>query len=249
MSRFTAPSVFFSAHSAATVDVQLISVLGLGFLMGCRHAFDADHIAAVSALLSGEPSIRKSSWVGFWWGSGHTATLLAVGLAVLAFHVTIPDHLAAAFEFAVGGMLVLLGGSLAATIVHDEWHWHAHRHDGSVHAHLHHHRFAPDHDHGHRIPRGARPFAVGMMHGLAGSAAVILMTLSAVRSPWEGLLYILLFGVGSIGGMMLVVAVISVPLSMPRERGRYARMAVQGLASAGSVALGFAMMARIGFGA
>lgn len=220
-------------------------MLGLGLLLGARHALDADHIAAVSTLLTDHPSWRRSGSVGFWWGMGHTATLLLVGLVVIWFKVSIPEGLATTLEFGVGIMLVLLGGSLALTLVRERWHVHLHRHDGEPHVHLHSHRLDQGHRHGHWFRPSLRPVLVGMVHGLAGSAALMLLVLAAVRSAWEGMAYILVFGVGSIAGMVCIGMLISLPLAVSASLGRRVHTAVQSLACLGSIGLGVAMMIRI----
>ncbi len=229
-------------------DLQYATFLGLGFLLGARHALDADHLAAVSTILSDRPDLRTSGLIGFCWGCGHTAVLLLVGLAVIGLKITIPDRVAQALEFGVGVMLVLLGGSLAATLFRERWHVHAHQHDGRSHLHLHRHSRQADHAHVHWLQVSLKPLAVGMMHGLAGSAALMLMVLSAVRTAWEGAVYILVFGLGSVIGMVLVGIAISLPLVFSASFGRQAQATVQGLASLGSIGLGLAMMIRIGLG-
>ncbi|MDE3225665.1 MAG: sulfite exporter TauE/SafE family protein [Nitrospirota bacterium] len=226
-------------------DTSFLTILGLGFLLGAKHALDADHVAAVSTLLVDRPAWRTSGIVGFCWGFGHTVTLLLVGLLVIVFKLTIPEPVAQGLELGVGLMLIVLGGSLAATLVRARWHVHVHRHEGESHLHLHSHRLQPDHAHAHGVPWSVRPVLIGMVHGLAGSAALMLLVLAAVRSVWEGLVYILVFGVGSIAGMMLLGMVISVPLVMSVAWGRRAQFAIQGLASLGSIGLGVTMVARI----
>jgi sulfite exporter TauE/SafE len=232
-------------------DTSFVSVIGLGFLLGVRHALDADHVAAVSTLIAERPAWRSSGWIGFWWGCGHTLTLLAVGLIVLQLKIVISPALAAGLEFAVGIMLVLLGASLAATVIRDRWHLHVHQHDGASHAHLHRHGAQESHGHEHWFGPTTRPVMVGMVHGLAGSAALMLLVLAAVQSPWEGLVYILVFGAGSIAGMIGVGLLISFPLTLSQAMGRRVQLAVQGLASLASIALGVSMMVRValGFGA
>jgi high-affinity nickel permease len=230
-------------------DAPVLSMLALGFLLGVRHALDADHIAAVSTLLTEQPTWRRSGAVGFWWGLGHTATLMAVGLAVILFKVSIPERVAEALEFGVGVMLVLLGGSLAVTLVRERWHVHLHRHDGESHLHLHSHRLHEDHRHGHWLRPSLRPLLVGMVHGLAGSAALMLLVLAAGRSAWEGMAYILVFGIGSIAGMVCVGMLLCLPLSVSASFGRRAGLAIRGLASLGSIGLGLAMIVRIAQGA
>jgi high-affinity nickel permease len=230
------------------LDSQLITILGLGFLLGARHALDADHVAAVSTILSERPDFKTSGLIGFSWGFGHTAMLLAVGLVMLVLKVTIPAPVTHAFEFGVGLMLVLLGGSLAVTLVRDRWHVHTHRHGDETHAHLHSHHLHAEHSHRHWLQVSVKPFMVGMVHGLAGSAALTLMALSAVRTVPEGIFYILVFGAGSIAGMMVIGTAVSLPLVCSASFGRRAQTTVQGLASLGSIGLGLAMMMRIGLG-
>ncbi|MEW6544411.1 MAG: urease accessory protein [Nitrospirota bacterium] len=229
-------------------DAHLITLLGLGFLLGARHALDADHLAAISTILSERPSLRTSGFVGFCWGFGHTAVLLLIGSAVILLQVTIPERVAQAFECAVGLMLVLLGISLAVRLVRERWHLHAHRHGGETHLHLHSHRLHPDHGHDHWLRLSLRPLLVGSVHGLAGSAALLLVVLSAVRSPWEGVAYILCFGAGSIAGMMVLGLLISLPLVLSASLGSRVLAVVQGLASLGSVGLGATMLVRLGLG-
>jgi hypothetical protein len=227
-------------------DAQSLTVLGLGFLLGARHALDADHVAAVATIMSDRPDLRRSGFIGFCWGFGHTLVLLLVWLAVIALKITIPERLASALEFLVGLMLVGLGASLAATLVHERWHLHPHEHGGEPHLHLHSHRHRPDHAHEHWLRVSMKPFLVGMVHGLAGSAALTLMALSAVRTIWEGLVYIAVFGFGSILGMMALGMVITLPLAVSVSYGRRAQILVQGLASLGSIGLGLTIMVRIG---
>ena len=218
-------------------DAQVITVLTLGFVLGARHALDADHVVAVSTILSRRPDLRASGFIGFCWGFGHTAVLLLVGLVVITLKITIPEAVAQILEFGVGLMLVMLGAALAMTIVREGWHLH-----------LHSHQRRSDHTHGHWLRRSLQPLLVGMVHGLAGSAALMLMVLSTVSTLWEGVAYILVFGVGSILGMMLLGLVISLPLVFSASFGRRAQMTMQGLASLGSIGLGLAMMSRIGLG-
>ncbi|MBM4124056.1 MAG: urease accessory protein [Nitrospira sp.] len=229
-------------------NIQYLTTLGLGFLLGARHALEADHLAAVSTLLSGRPNLKTSGWIGFCWGLGHTAILLAVGLVVILLQVTISEPVAQALEFGVGLMLVLLGGSLAMTLFREQWHLHVHRHGEDTHLHLHSHRLHVEHEHEHWLQGSLKPFMVGTVHGLAGSAALTLVVLSAVHTAWEGVAYILFFGIGSIVGMMLLGVLISLPLVASAACGRRALAAVQGLASLGSIGLGLSMLARIGLG-
>jgi hypothetical protein len=145
-------------------------------------------------------------------------------------------------------MLVFLGGILGVRLVRERWHVHTHDHDGERHLHLHSHALAEDHGHIHWWRDSVRPFCIGMAHGLAGSAALLLIVLSTARSVSEGLTYIAVFGVGSILGMMLVGMVVSLPVLWSLNLGRPVFLAVQGLASLGSVAVGLTMMLHIVLG-
>lgn len=226
-------------------DPSFLTILGLGFLLGLRHALDTDHVAAVSIVLARRPSVRASGMIGFSWGLGHTLVLLLVGAVVLALRVEIPESMALAAEFGVGMMLVALGVSLAVKLSKERWHLHPHEHDGERHLHLHSHRLNPDHHHRHWLRDSIQPLCIGMVHGLAGSAALLLVVLSTSKSMMAGLLYIAIFGVGSILGMILIGLAISVPVLWSMSVGRHVFLAVQGLASLGSIGLGILMMARI----
>jgi sulfite exporter TauE/SafE len=186
--------------------------------------------------------------IGFSWGLGHTVILLLVGAVVLGLRVPIPEPFALAAEFGVGIMLVLLGGILGVRLVQERWHVHAHDHAGEWHVHLHSHARVEEHRHLHWWRDSVRPFCIGMAHGLAGSAALLLIVLSSARSVSEGLTYIAVFGLGSIMGMMLVGIVVSLPLLWSLNFGRPVLLAVQGLASLGSLAVGLTMMFQIAFG-
>jgi sulfite exporter TauE/SafE len=173
--------------------------------------------------------------------------LLLVGAVVLVLRVPISEPFALAAEFGVGAMLVLLGGILGVRLVRERWHMHTHDHDGERHVHLHSHALVEDHGHVHWWRDSVRPFCIGMAHGLAGSAALLLIVVSSARSVSEGLTYIAVFGLGSIMGMMLVGMVVSLPVLWSLSLGRPVFLAVQGLASLGSVAVGLTMMFHIAF--
>lgn len=225
-------------------DLQFMTMLGLGFLLGMRHALDADHVAAVSTMLAQRPDLRRSGFIGLCWGCGHTAVLLVVGLAVLALKITIPDAVAQAFESVVGVMLVTLGLALAVMLYREQWHLHAHEHAGARHVHLHSHRLGEDHVHRHVWRDSLPPLLVGMVHGLAGSAALMLVVLSAAHTFWGGIAYILLFGIGSILGMVVLGAFISLPFLFSVPFGRSVHVAVRGFASVGSIGFGLAILLR-----
>ncbi len=229
-------------------DPTTLSLLALGFLLGARHALDADHVAAILTLLVRHPGLRTSGLAGLSWGAGHTCMLLAVGLILLGFRLSLPSAVEPIFEGAVGVMLVGLGASLGLTLFRDGWHLHVHHHDGAAHAHLHSHRLDDGHAHPHWVSLTGRPFLIGMVHGLAGSGAVVLAIVSVATSRVQGLAYIVAFGLGSILGMMTLALVMSVPLMRCSGAGGRLPLAVQGLASLMSVAMGLWMLGRLAAG-
>jgi hypothetical protein len=174
--------------------------------------------------------------------------LVLVGLAVILLKVAIPEPLSAAFEFGAGMMLLTLGGSLAWSVFCERRHVYTHRYGDATHLHLHRHRTPPDHGHAHWLRVSFRPFCIGMVHGLAGSAALMLIVFSGMRTAGEGIAYILIFGIGSIAGMMLLGLLISCPFILSASFGRHVHLAVQGLASLGSMGVGLIMMLRIALG-
>ncbi|MBA2253190.1 MAG: urease accessory protein UreH [Nitrospirales bacterium] len=173
------------------LDFEFLTILGFGFLLGARHALDADHLAAISTILSKRPCLQTSSFIGLCWGFGHTLMLLLVGVAVILLKVTIPESVAQTLEFGIGMMLVVLGSSLAWSLYQERWHLHTHEHDGESHLHLHSHQADEHHRHYHWMHLSVRPLLIGMAHGLAGSAALMLMVLSTVQTMWQGMAYIL----------------------------------------------------------
>ncbi|MDR4479150.1 MAG: hypothetical protein R3B37_05300 [Nitrospira sp.] len=229
-------------------DPHTLTILSLGFVLGLRHALDADHLAALSTVLAERPTVQASTAIGLFWGLGHTLMLLCVGTLLLALNLTIPDTLATAFEFVVGVMLVVLGLSLARRMYREQWHLHTHEHEGRPHVHLHSHHWQPDHAHGHWYQGSLRPLVIGMAHGLAGSAALMLIVLSTVTGIGQGIGYIVVFGVGSILGMVGVGAILSLPVVYALAFGPRAYRMVQGLACLASIGLGLLMMVRIGMG-
>ncbi len=229
-------------------EPSFLTLLSLGFVLGLRHALDTDHIAAVSTVLAQRPSMRASGVIGLSWGLGHTLVLLLVGAAVLLLRIQIPESVANAAEFAVGAMLVVLGTVLARKLLKERWHVHTHEHDGERHLHLHSHQVVPDHRHLHWLRDSLQPLCIGMAHGLAGSAAVLLVVLSTAKTVAAGLLYIAVFGIGSIVGMMLIGLAIAVPVVWSLSIGRQMFLAAQGLASVGSIGLGLSIMLRIALG-
>jgi ABC-type nickel/cobalt efflux system permease component RcnA len=220
-------------------DSHILSLLSLGFLLGLKHALDADHVAAILTIATENRTFWRSSLIGFCWGVGHTVILLVVGTAVLLFKLTIPSAWAKLFEVAVGVMLVGLGLSVAFALWRERVHLHAHRHDhGEQHRHLHSHSHGAHHDHLHRFRLEYKSLAVGMVHGLAGSAALLLLVLATVPSLGVGLVYILVFGAGSILGMVFLATAMSIPFAMSAERTARVHQTLRAAAALFSIVLG-----------
>lgn len=219
--------------------LQLTILLGLGFILGLKHALDADHVVAVSTIVSQTKNLKKSSLAGAIWGMGHTATLFLVGLVILVFKLAIPDKLALSFEFIVGVVLVVLGVDVLRKVSEGKVHLHEHQHGDSVHTHLHSHKESPSHNYIHKS------FVVGTIHGLAGSAALMLLVLTTVNSIFQGLLYILIFGIGSIVGMLIVSGIIALPFLLSSKFDNINNI-VKILAGTISIVLGFTIMYEIG---
>ena len=202
---------------------QALAVLGLGLFLGLKHATDADHVVAVTTFVSQESNILRSCWIGAFWGVGHTLSLAIAGVLVIGLKVNVPEWLAERLELAVAAMLVVLGASVIFRTLRSqaEVHRHDHAHEVAVeepHSHWHIHWPGYSHDHSGWTHAGLRPLLTGMVHGAAGSAALMLLVLSTIRSPLEAFLYILIFGLGSIVGMFAISFLLAVPLHWARTR-------------------------------
>ncbi|MBI1807902.1 MAG: sulfite exporter TauE/SafE family protein [Ignavibacteria bacterium] len=204
-----------------------LSILGLGFILGLKHALDADHLVAVSTIVSERKGFWSSSLVGAFWGLGHTASLLVVGLIVIAFNVQIPEKIAQGMEFTVALMLIVLGTNVLRKLRRGAtMHFHIHKHQHHIHMHPHLHESVDLHRHGdrvvhhHHVKIGKKPFLVGMVHGMAGSAALMLLVLATISSRPLALLYIAIFGIGSVGGMFLMSMLIGLPFSFTSNHER-----------------------------
>jgi hypothetical protein len=221
----------------------MFGILGLGFLLGMQHALEADHIAAVSSIAARRSEVNDIVKHGLTWGLGHTLTLFAfAGAAILLGHA-IPETLARPLETAVGVMLVGLGAHLWWRLWRDRVHFHGHRHDdGTVHLHAHSHA-------GESVPHASAPHAhahgfrwrtllVGLMHGMAGSAALLVLTVTQAPSAAAGLGYIALFGIGSMIGMALLSTVIAVPIAISARWLTFANRGLQAAVGLVTIAIG-----------
>lgn len=217
------------------------SLLGVALLVGMHHALEADHVAAVSSLATGKKRLPDVVSQGLTWGLGHTAALfLFAGVALLLGHA-IPEHFATHLESAVGIMLIGLGLHVIWRLWKDRIHFHGHAHtQGQYHFHAHSHAAESlPHTmsrHRHRHEFAWRTLFVGMTHGMAGSAALLLFTVAQTYSTAQGIGFILLFGVGSMAGMAVVSVAIGLPLLLTARFLTWANRALQlcvGLVTAG----------------
>jgi high-affinity nickel permease len=221
----------------------MFGILGLGFLLGMQHALEADHIAAVSSIATRRSHVTDIVKHGLTWGLGHTLTLFAFAGAAILLGRAIPETIARPMETAVGAMLIGLGAHVLWRLWRNRVHFHKHDHgDGTVHFHAHSHagetaphvRTAHAHEHGFRW----RTLLVGLLHGMAGSAALLVLAVSQASSPAVGLGYVALFGIGSMIGMGALSTVIAVPLAISARWLTWANRGLQGAVGLATIAIG-----------
>ena len=223
-------------------------ILLAGFLLGLRHALDADHLAAIASLVTRSRSTGETIRTGLAWGIGHTITLFVVCGIILTFGVDFPDRIAGALEFLVGTMLVCLGGEVLRRLIKERLHVHGHTHAAEkYHIHFHSHEAganhtaaAHEHDHISVLPR--RALAIGLMHGLAGSAALLLIAVADQASTLTALVYVALFGFGSMIGMGLLSFVIALPMMSAARAGNLSFKGLNATIGTGTAALGLFLM-------
>ena len=212
----------------------VFAVLGFGLLLGFRHAFDPDHVVAVSTIVGEYRNPFRSFWIGISWGLGHTTTLFLIGIVIIGLRLTIPEGLAQILEGFVALMLIGLGVQVLYTLRKKKAYQHIHGHEEDDHSQFHSHSagYAIDSTGHHEkdvwttaITKGiGRPFfrtksfLIGTVHGLAGSAALTLLILASIESALVGLGYILVFGLGSVLSMGIVTMFISVPFVLAANR-------------------------------
>jgi len=243
--------------------ISLLSILALGFFLGMRHATDPDHVIAVSTIVSRQRNIKKSALIGIFWGLGHTVTIFVVGAAIILFGLVIPPRLGLSMELSVGLMLVLLGAMNVAAFIRsipvrsddNSTPVHSHYHSHGDYIHMHPHSHEPE-QHTHSLEQTPvawldrtfgksslyqplRPLVIGIVHGLAGSAAVALLVLAAIRDPYWAMAYLLVFGIGTIIGMMLITLSIASAFRLVGRNTRFSRHL--GLAS-GLISLVFGLV-------
>ena len=225
--------------------ITVISLTLLGFFLGMRHATDPDHVVAVTTIITREPSIRSALIIGGLWGVGHTVTILAVGGAIVFFAIAIPPRIGLSMEMAVALMLIVLGVWNLTGFVAQLGRVRAAAADGGLDGPAHGHG-RPPHSHAPIAQAAAlepgedaaapvvawldwrfgelsayqvlRPLVVGLVHGLAGSAAVALLVLAVIKNPWWAMAYLVLFGIGTIAGMVLITSAIGATLAFASKR-------------------------------
>ncbi|PYO91985.1 MAG: hypothetical protein DMD58_03050 [Gemmatimonadetes bacterium] len=207
---------------------SIVAVLAIGGLLGLRHAFEPDHLAAVSTLATrpGGRRLWSAGHLGLIWGLGHTVTVGAVALLIIALGVQLPAGLWPAAELLVAGLLILLGTLVIWRYVRGRWHMHAHVHAAAApHFHLHSHGADPSHGHTHAMVDARRSLGFGIAHGLAGSGAIAALLVAAVPDTMSRLVYFAAFSAGTIVGMLGVSLTLSVLVRVAAERSaRWATM-------------------------
>jgi hypothetical protein len=198
------------------IGISALSAAALGFLLGLKHATDADHVVAITTIVSRERSFKRAAWIGGLWGIGHSLTVFLVGGALVVFRIAMPPRIGLALEFAVALMLITLGFNNLRPGAKRE-------------------------PHTHEIPakfNGIRPVAIGIVHGLAGSAAAALLVLAAIPETSYALAYLFIFGVGTIAGMTLITAMLAVPSVYAADRVVKLQHGIRFAAGALSLAFG-----------
>jgi len=222
-------------------EAAVFSVLAFGFVLGLQHATEADHLAAVSTIVSEKKNLLTASFVGGLWGIGHTISLFVVGTLVIFLKLELSETTQARLEACVGLMLVLLGLNVLRKLIRGEKiHMHVHEHDGHRHTHVHTHEGEPVEASHHRL--SPRSVVVGMIHGLAGSGAFMLFVLPSIPSTALALAYIIIFGIGSIGGMMAMSFLIGLPFYFTAGRFDTLNRGIRLIAGIFSLGLGFSII-------
>jgi ABC-type nickel/cobalt efflux system permease component RcnA len=227
---------------------SIVAVLAIGGLLGLRHAFEPDHLAAVSTLATrpGGRRLWSAARLGLIWGLGHTVTVGAVALLIIVLGVQLPAGLWPAAELLVAGLLILLGAMVIWRYVRGRWHMHAHTHTATTpHLHLHSHAADPGHGHAHAAVDARRSLGFGIAHGLAGSGAIAALLVAAVPDATSRLAYFAAFSAGTIVGMLGVSLTLSVLVRFAAERGaRWATILHVG-AAVGSVVAGVVLAQQV----
>jgi high-affinity nickel-transport protein len=266
----TMPHALFSLALLQSSAISLAAILALGFFLGMRHATDADHVIAVSTIVSRERNIRHSAMIGAMWGLGHTLTILAVGAGIILFSLVISPRLGLTMELSVGLMLILLGAfNLAGfrrtvdqtvPLAEADLHSHFHTHGDYIHNHVHGHSPATHAHAADKTPLSimdrlfgklslyqiCRPLIVGIVHGLAGSAAIALLVLTTIHNSRWAVAYLLIFGVGTIAGMMVITIAMASAIHYTQARSAWINRRLGAVAGFISLAFGLFITYQIG---
>jgi high-affinity nickel permease len=230
--------------------ISIFSIIALGFFLGMRHATDPDHVVAVTTIVSRERSVGPAIWIGALWGLGHTLTIFGVGTAIILAGWVIPTRIGLSMEFSVGLMLILLGVLNLSGLT--KWIGHSRSHGDHSLPHSH----STEEESLRRIDgffgrmtlyQIIRPFLIGIVHGLAGSAAVALLVLATIRQPSWAIIYLLVFGIGTIAGMMLITSAIAVPFTYTNRRFANLNSGLRIATATLSVGFGLFITHQIGF--
>lgn len=220
------------------ITTSVATVAGIGLLLGLRHAFEPDHLAAVSTLATRQGRLWSAARLGAAWGLGHTAAIGFVAVVAVGLGLSLPERLWPAAELAVAAMLVALGATVVWRYARGRWHIHRHTHGTEPHFHLHSHARGAAHDHSHAAGDVHRSLGFGVLHGLAGSAAVIVLLTASAPTAALRVSYVLAFGAGTIAGMLGVSVALGWLVRLAAGSGeRWARVLHLGSA-AGSVLIG-----------
>jgi high-affinity nickel permease len=251
--------------------VSLLSIIAVGFFLGMRHATDPDHVVAVTTIVTRQRQLARAAITGAFWGIGHTLTL--VGALIILFNVVIPTRIGLSMEFSVALMLIVLGAMnvvafmrakpsiVDAETLDEVVHSHAHAHGDYVHSHAHGHSLETHRHSASGTPlalldrlfgkvalyRPVRPFIVGVVHGLAGSAAVALLVLATIPNPRWAILYLLVFGLGTVGGMMLITMSIASAFKFVGKGSQKFSQRLGLVSGLLSLAFGMLLVYQIGF--
>ncbi len=225
------------------MEYSLFAILGLGFLLGLKHATEADHVVAVTTFVSQERSLPGSCWIGLLRGAGHTLSLTLAGCAILLFKINVSERLTGWLELGVAGMLVTLGARALYHTWQDKLNLHRHAHSHvpgrAPHSHWHVHIPGRSEEHNGWLHVGLRPLIVGLLHGAAGTGALMLLVFSTIQSPLEAVLYIVIFGAGSIAGMLLISFFLAVPLRWAARHHRLVQASAGFFSCVFGIYLGF----------
>ncbi|HVH67538.1 MAG TPA: hypothetical protein VM716_06685 [Gemmatimonadales bacterium] len=228
---------------------SLVALAGLGLLLGFRHAFEPDHLAAVSTLATRQGRLLDACRLGVAWAVGHTGSVGLVVGAIILFGLHLPDRLWPAADFLVALLLIGLGATVILRYARGRWHLHVHSHEGAspqLHLHSHAHPAGPGHEHPHTHAGSdaRRSLGFGLLHGLAGSAAILVLLVAAAPTRAAQLAYFVAFATGTMLGMLAVSLSLAAVVRLAAGRGDRWATALHVGSAVASVAVGIALAWR-----